>query len=95
VDFGFMDGGGMLLEFLFQVDGGDLSGAYGGVGALFGVIMDVGGSGYDGDWSMSFDNLVGGLPGTGSGVANTSPIPAPSALALAVIAGAWGRRRRR
>jgi MYXO-CTERM domain-containing protein len=95
VDFGFSDAGGQILEFLFEVSGGDLSDAYGGQGALFGVIMDTGGAGYSGDWTQSFNNLLGGLPGTGSGVADTSPIPAPSALALVAIAGACGRRRRR
>lgn len=96
VGFGFADGGGDLLEFLFSVSGGDLAPDYGGTGALFGVIMDIGGSGYSGSFTQSFNNLLAGMPGTGLGVADTAPlVPGPAAVLLLLIAAAAARHRRR
>ncbi len=87
LDFGFADGGGMILEFLFTVEGGDLATEYGGVGAQFGVIMDLGDN-YSGDWTQDLDVIA-------SAVADAAPIPAPAGLALLGVAGVLGRRRRR
>jgi hypothetical protein len=96
LDFGFDGGGGTLLEFLFEVTGGDLAPQYGGVGAAVGVLLDMGGGGYSGNFLEDFDNLLGGLPGTGMGVADTGRvIPGPSAIALLVTAAAGRRRRNR
>jgi hypothetical protein len=96
LDFGFDDGGGTLLEFVFQVTGGDLAPQYGGVGAAVGVILDMVGGGYSGSFLQDFDNLFGGLPGTGVGVADTGRlIPGPSAIALLTIAATRRRRRDR
>ena len=96
VDFGFVSGGGELLEFALTVTGGDLADSYGGVGAAIGVILDINSSpGYSGDWTQSFDNLIGGQSGTGAGVANTATlVPAPGVLAAWGLL-AIGRRRRR
>lgn len=95
VDFGFVDGGGDLLEFVFQVMGGDLAAVYGGVGSTVGVIMDINGQGYSGNWTQSFNNRISGIPGTGNGVANVAPLPTPGTIALLALAGLCGARRRR
>ncbi|MHC5005930.1 MAG: hypothetical protein ACYTGF_01075 [Planctomycetota bacterium] len=96
LDFGFDDTGGTLLEFQFQVTGGDLAPQYGGPGAAVGVILDMGGGGYSGNFLEDFDNLIGGLPGTGLGVADTGRlIPGPSAIALLAMVAARRRRRAR
>ncbi len=96
-DFGFLDGGGNLLDALFTVTGGDLAPDWGGNGQSFGVILNVGGDGYTGDFSLSFDNLINGVPGTGRGISDAAPVglPGPSALALLACAGLCGRHRRR
>ena len=95
VDFGFAGSGGMILEFIFSVTGGDLAAAYGGVGTEFGVILDLNSGNYSGDWTMSFDNLQGGQ-GTGIGVADTAPlVPGPATLALFGAAGLGLTSRRR
>ncbi|MHC4218561.1 MAG: hypothetical protein ACYSU7_08925 [Planctomycetota bacterium] len=95
IDFGFDPVGGVLLELLFTVTGGDLAQAYGGIGGLVGVILDIGGGGYSGDFTDSFDNLIGGTPGTGLGVADTAPlIPGPPALALLLLSGLCRRQAR-
>ena len=76
--------------------GGALAPGYGGVGAPVGVILDMGGGGYSGSFLESFDNLLGGIPGTGMGVADTGRlIPGPPAIALLAIAAASRRRRGR
>ena len=92
VDFGF-EPDGRILEFLFEVTGGDLAPIYTEFHPLVGVILDLGSSSID--WDAGFDNLIGGLTGTGAGVADTSPLPGPSALALLAIAGLLGGRRAR
>ncbi|MCP3903036.1 MAG: hypothetical protein GY715_05305 [Planctomycetes bacterium] len=96
LDFGFMDGGGSRIEFIFEVTAGPLSTDYGGVGAKVGVVMDVGVS-YSGDFTQGFDNRFFGLPGTGQGISGTKPLalPGPGALAVAAIGGLIGSRRRR
>ena len=94
VDFGFSDGGGQLLEFAFEVTGGDLALAYGGVGGQIGVVLDMSSGVYTGDWSLSFDNLVSGV-GSGAGISDTGVIPTPSVLAMMLSAGLGYRRRRR
>ncbi|HRP62133.1 MAG TPA: hypothetical protein PK400_02445 [Phycisphaerales bacterium] len=91
--FGFMPGGGDLFEFVFEVTGGDLAPAYGGVGSLFGVILNAVGSTFNGNWGQSFNNN-GGIPGFGFGVSDTAPIPAPAALPLLAAIGLIARRRR-
>jgi MYXO-CTERM domain-containing protein len=87
LDFGFLDAGGMILEFVFSVTGGDLAGAYGGLGAEFGVILDVRDGGYSGDWTQSFSTIAG--------VADTAPVPGPAVAALFALAAVGARRRRR
>jgi hypothetical protein len=94
VDFGFDDAGGMLLQFVFEVSGGDLAGAYGGIGALVAVNLDVDSDGYPAGWTKSWDNNDG-VPGAGGGVSDTAPlIPAPPAAALLALAVLARRRRR-
>jgi hypothetical protein len=95
VDFGFSDAGGMLLQFVFAVTGGDLAGAYGGVGALVGVSMDVDSDGYPAGWTKSWDNNDG-VPGAGGGVADAAPlVPSPPTVALLALALVGRRRSRR
>jgi hypothetical protein len=94
-DFGFMDGGGDIFEFLFEVTGGDLAipSLYGDPGSVVGLILDATGSDFGGTFDMDFDN-TGGMPGWGMGVSDTAPIPEPSSLLLMLLAGALFRRRR-
>ncbi len=96
IGFGFADGGGELLEFLFTVTDGELAPAYGGAGALIGVVMDIGGSGYSGSFTQSFNNLIAGQVGTGLGVADTARlVPGPAVVLLLALGAAAGRGRRR
>ncbi len=95
IDFGFTaTRGGTILEFLWQITGGDAAGLYGGVGAQAGTILT--GSKFPGSWAGSWSNLDDDEPGTGGGNADTAPlVPAPmSAGVLALFAGAAVRRRR-
>jgi MYXO-CTERM domain-containing protein len=93
--FGFLDGGGPVFDFLFSVTGGELADDYfQGVGTTVGVILS-GVSGFNGNWGVSWNNLVNGVPGTGSAVSDTALIPAPATLALLALAGLAARRRRR
>lgn len=95
IGFGFDPGGGTLLELLFEVTGGDLAPDYGGAGALVGVILDMVGGGYSGDFTRSFDNLISGTAGTGRGVSDTAPlIPGPPVAALLLLGGLRRRRSR-
>lgn len=93
--FGFPTAGGDPLEFLFAVTGGDAAGLYGGGSVPGGVIL--GESGFTGDFTSDFDNLIGGVPGTGAGVANVAPVPLPAAVWLfgAGLMGLFGIARSR
>jgi hypothetical protein len=73
--FGFSPVIGSPLEFLFTVNGGDLSALYGGAGAKTGVILS--GTGFGGSFATSFNNLSFGIPGTGAGLSYTAPVTAP------------------
>ena len=92
-DFGFPTGGGSILEFTFDVTGGDLEAEYDGRSG--GII--AGGTGFGGSFDSDFDNLMMGIGGTGTGSSNTAPIPEPGTLALlsAALGGLAyvGRRR--
>ena len=95
-DFGFLDGGGDLFEFLFTVDDGVLGipGLFGGPGSVFGVVLDANGSNFTGDFGTDFSNTFR-RGNKGPGVALTAPIPEPTTLAL-LLTGAlvWRNRRR-
>lgn len=70
-DFGFNDGGGDPLQFLFDVTGGDLAAFYGSLGGI-----NLGFSGFAGDWGSPFKN-------GGSGVADINGVvPIPAAIWL-------------
>jgi hypothetical protein len=88
VDFGFIDGGGQILEFLFEVTGGDLASDYGGVGTVIGVILDANGT-YSGDWTQDF-SAFGGVSDTAA-----LAVPTPGSLVLLCGAALTARRRRR
>lgn len=75
--FGF-GGADDPFEFLFNVTDGDAAGLYGSVPA--GVILSK--TGFSGNFTADFDNLVGGGAGTGSGESNTAPVPVPGTLLL-------------
>lgn len=97
VGMGFLNGGGDIFDFLFTVTGGTLANAYyGGIGAVFGVILDANfgpSGGFTGNWNSNFNNN-GGNPGFGSGVSDSAPVPAPGALAVLALVVAKSRRRR-
>ena len=90
--FGFMAGGGPLFDFLFTVRGGSLSDEFYPVETVIGMIMS--GVSFPGSFANDFDNLLNGIPGTGSAVADIG-IPAPATLALLALAALGFRRRRR
>jgi hypothetical protein len=93
--FGWVGGGGDIFQFIFSVSGGSLAAAYGGLGAEVGVLLDANiPGGYTGDWTLDFDNRVNGQSGTGNGVANAAPVPAPGVLSILCVAMMTGRRRR-
>jgi len=91
--FGFPDAGGDPLEFLFDVTGGDAAGLYGGIPG--GVILSA--TGFTGDFTTNFDNLISGIPGTGAAVSDVAPVPLPAAVWLfgAGLLGLAGVARRR
>lgn len=68
-----------MLEFLFDVTGGDLAGYFGGIGATGGVILSN--AGFDGDFVNDFGNFFAesdtGTP--------TSTVPEPSTFILSVL----------
>ena len=72
--FGFPDGGGDPLEFLFSVTGGDAAALYGGNDSIGGIILS-GGTGFTGDFMMDFS-------GDGTAVADVAPVPLPAAVWL-------------
>ncbi|MDH3589142.1 MAG: hypothetical protein OEQ74_07035 [Gammaproteobacteria bacterium] len=84
-DFGFMEGGGDPLEFLFDVTGGDLASLYGPRGGI--ILSDAG---FGGSFANDFAN-------TDAGVSDTAAIPVPPALWLmfSALAGIAGVRRRK
>lgn len=82
--FGFINGGGDPLEFLFDVTGGDAAALYGGAGGI--ILSQVG---FDGDWSSDFDNRFNGIPGTGQGLADAAAVPLPAAVWL-MLSGLMG-----
>jgi hypothetical protein len=78
-NFGFPNGGGNPLEFQFDVTGGDLAPIYDQPGYFPGVILSS--TGFQGTFMADFDNLFAGIPGSGSGVADTA-VPEPATLLL-------------
>jgi len=80
-DFGFPPSGDPL-EFVFSVTGGDAAGLFGH--GPIGVILS--GSGFDGDFTSSFDNRIDQFPGAAfSDVAPVVPLPGSIWLALAGV----------
>ena len=79
---GFSNTGGDPLEFLFTVTGGDAAGLYGGTG---GIILSS--TSFPATlFNQDFNNLIAGIPGTGSGVSDTAvPVPEPTSLILLAI----------
>jgi hypothetical protein len=99
--FGASASGPGVFEFIFDVTGGILNSQV-PLFSLpqFGVILGAdGGSTFTGSFDVNFSNLLGGQAGTGSGSADTAPIPEPTTLLLlgSGIAGivGFGRRARR
>ncbi len=97
-DFGYPGGGSDVLEFLFEVTGGDAAELYGGVGATGGIIVENG-TGFSGSFAVDWDNNSG-MPGYGFGTAtsdnfaNTVPIPGALWLLGSGLIGLMGIRRR-
>ncbi len=60
-DFGFLDDGGDLFEFLFTVNDGAMGipELFGGTGSVIGVVLDANGSNFGGDFTADFTNLFG------------------------------------
>ncbi len=81
---GFATNGADLLEFAFDVTGGDAAGLYGNVPA--GIILAFGG--FSGSFDVDF-------AGTGVGTADIAPIPEPATLGLLLLGSASMIRRRR
>lgn len=99
--FGASASGPGVFEFIFDLTGGLLSNVIplfppGQVGVILGA---DGGSTFTGSFAVDFTNLTGGLPGSGTGSADTAPIPEPTTVLLlgSGIAGlvGFGRRTRR
>lgn len=101
LDFGFTNSANSPLEFLWVVTGGDAASLF---GTRAGTIMA--GSGFPGQWAVSFDNLIQGQPETGMATTDTfkqreetPAVPEPmtalmSLLSLGGAAMAASRRRR-
>ena len=82
---GYPGNGSDVLEFLFDVTGGDAADAFGPIGATI-----LSGTGFGGSFAAAFDNLIFGLPGTGGGVADTADppkIPEPGSTGLLMVTG--------
>ena len=93
IELGYQPVNGDPMEFLIDLTGGDAAGLY-GVDPI-GVILAQ--SGFHGSFATDFDNLIGGLSGTGTGLSDTAPvIPLPGTGLLALVgAGLVGLFRRR
>ncbi len=89
-DFGFSTSND-LLEFTFDVTGGDAAALYGSIG---GTILAF--TGFTGSFATDFDNLQGGQAGTGGGMSDGAAIPEPATafLMLAGLLGLASRSRR-
>lgn len=92
-DFGWLDNGGSLLEFTFDITGGVLAGDYLAYSPEVGVQVawTNENNSYSGDWTEDFinDDVL-------ATEANAfAIIPGPASLALFTIAGVFGPRRRR
>jgi hypothetical protein len=91
------DSDAAMFDWHFQVTGGSLAGLYGGTGATVGTILSlvsVAGSVSQTLFTTDFNNN-GGLPGWGSAVADTAPLPEPATLALLTLGSLALCRRRR
>jgi hypothetical protein len=97
--FGANDQGPGVFEFVFDLTGGLLNGNLFALPQAGVVLGADGNSTYAGNFDSSFSNLMGGFAGTGTGSADTAPIPEPGTLLLlgSGIAGlvGFGRRGRR
>jgi len=85
-DFGFANGGGEIFEFLVDVTGGDLAGAF---GSQAGMILDANDSGFNGSFQGNFGNTQY------QGVSDTfaQPIPEPASVLVwlcVLVVGGWG-----
>lgn len=92
-DFGAMDGGGDLFEFLFTVTGGDLANTenYGEPGAIVGVILTGAFDDSDSAGVFSGDFANGGM-----GFSDTARVPEPATIWLGLFGlCAIARRKRR
>ncbi|MCH7813751.1 MAG: PEP-CTERM sorting domain-containing protein, partial [Planctomycetes bacterium] len=85
VAFGYLDGGGEIFEFLFDVTGGDLAGNF---GSQVGVIVDAWDSGFSGSFDSGFSN-------SGFGVSDTGAVPEPGTLGMFSfgVLALWASRR--
>ena len=81
--FGYRNTGGDPFEFNFNVTGGSLAPLY---GSQAGLILKAQ-STFNGSFAANFDNLIAGIPGTGSAVSDAAPvIPEPSPRLLVILA---------
>jgi len=89
---GFPDGTSGVLEFTFDVTGGDAASLYGGIGSTGGVIVGIA-NGFPGNWTSNFSASFSGVNDVGVPM---GVIPEPSgALLLAPGLAALALRRRR
>jgi PEP-CTERM motif len=96
-DFGASASGPGVFEFIFDITGGLLQNPIGLFAGQTGVILGAdGNSTFTGSFDSDFSNLIGGLAGSGTGSADTAPIPEPTTLLLlgSGIAGLVGAGRR-